>query len=439
MTTPVPRNIPLPLPASAALLETLLLVAFVAHILFVNLMVGGSLLVLGFEVRGLKHRDFDKLAQLLAKTVTVNKSLAVVLGVAPLLLINVLYTIHFYTANALTGTAWILLVPSIAAAFLLIYLHKYTWDKLAAHKGLHIAILLIAVVLFLTIPLVFLANVNLMMFPEHWTDIKGFLSALSLPNVFPRYFHFLSASLIVTSLFGVAYFGRRRFPVELHFETLDRAALRRIFFAVAFAVSLAQYLIGPLVLFTLPTKGVHLVVVLPILLGALLSIPAVWMMWKELTDQSNQMSRFPFIVGCLSLTVLLMAVGRNMYRAMALAEHKADMQHVTEKWQSDAEQAAYDFRTGAARTTSGASEGEQLFQNTCAACHGIDRRIVGPPLTEIAQIYRANPSGIVSWAKAPGRKRTEGPQMPSFAWLGDDKLRQIAAYMLKAGGPSTAQ
>lgn len=40
--------------------------------------------------------------------------MAVVLGVAPLLLINVLYTIHFYIANALTGTAWILLVPGIA-------------------------------------------------------------------------------------------------------------------------------------------------------------------------------------------------------------------------------------------------------------------------------------------------------------------------------------
>lgn len=436
MTVPIPRNIPLPLPASAALLETLLLLAFIAHILFVNLMVGGSLLVLGFELRGLKQRDFDKLAYLLAQTLTVNKSLAVVLGVAPLLLINVLYTIHFYTANALTGTAWILLIPSITAAFLLLYLHKYTWERLSAHKGLHICILLIANILLLCIPLVFLANVNLMMFPDRWTDIRGFLSALSLPNVFPRYFHFVCASLIVTSLFGVAYFGRSRFPVESTFTTLDRTALRHTFYGVAFVVSLVQFLIGPVVLFTLPAKGIHWAVVLPILLGASLAIPAVWMMWKEITDCVTSRDRLPFIVSCLSATVLFMAVGRNMYRSIALAEHRADMQQATEKWQADAAQAAYDRRAGIQHAASGVSAGERLFQDTCGACHGVDRRIVGPPLTEIAQLYRGNPSGIVTWARAPGKKRADGPQMPAFAWLGDDKLQQIADYMLKVGKPA---
>jgi len=145
--TPVPRDIPLPLPASPELLHVLLVVAFIAHILFVNLMVGGSILVLGCELRGFGKPDYDRLARELAVTVTVNKSLAVVLGVAPLLLINVLYTIHFYTANALTGTAWILLIPAIATAFLLLYLHKYTWDRLADHKWIHVGILAIAVAL----------------------------------------------------------------------------------------------------------------------------------------------------------------------------------------------------------------------------------------------------------------------------------------------------
>jgi cytochrome c len=44
---PIPRDIPLPLPANAHFLEVLLIIAFITHILFVNLMVGGSILVLG--------------------------------------------------------------------------------------------------------------------------------------------------------------------------------------------------------------------------------------------------------------------------------------------------------------------------------------------------------------------------------------------------------
>lgn len=436
-STPIPRDIPLPLPANPVLLELLLVLAFVLHILFVNLMVGGSILVLGFEIRGLKHRDYDRLARLIATAVTVNKSLAVVLGVAPLLLLNVLYTIHFYTANALTGTAWILLVPAIATTFLLLYLHKYSWDRLASHKGVHIAILAMAVALLLVIPLVFLANVNLMMFPERWGNIRGFLSALTLPNVFPRYFHFICASLILTSLAGVWYFGRAKVAVETVFEELSRTKIRRDLYAVAFVVSLAQFIVGPLVLVTLPSKGLHTSVLAIIFMGAGLAIPAVWMIWKEVSSAEGVGKRLPLIATCLTLTVVCMAFGRQMYRGIALAEHKREMRLATEQWVADSEQAAYDAQMGTVRAASGVCEGQVLFSTNCSGCHAVDKKLVGPSLTEIARLYDASPDGIVAWARAPGKKRPDAPQMPPFAIVGDAKLRKIADYMLEAGKRET--
>ncbi len=177
MNSPVPHDIPLPLPAPEGFLKTLLVLAFVAHILFVNLMVGGAILCLFYEIRGRTNRLYDELAYFIAQTITVNKSMAVVLGVAPLLLINLLYTVWFYSANALTGSIWILVVPSVAAAFLLTYLHKYTWQYLNEQKALHISIMAAAVAVFLFIPLVFLANVNLMLFPDRWSQVKGFVSS----------------------------------------------------------------------------------------------------------------------------------------------------------------------------------------------------------------------------------------------------------------------
>jgi cytochrome c len=39
----------------------------------------------------------------------------------------------------------------------------------------------------------------------------------------------------------------------------------------------------------------------------------------------------------------------------------------------------------------------------------------------------------VTWAKAPGKKRPKAPQMPPFAAVGEERLRQIAEYMLQAG------
>ncbi len=411
------------------------MVAFVAHIAFVNLMVGGSILVFGFQIRGLRDRDFDALARALATTVTVNKSLAVVLGVAPLLLINVLYTIQFYTANALTGTAWILLVPGIATTFLLLYLHKYSWDKLAAQKTVHIAILGVAVLLLLAIPLVFLANVNLMMFPGRWTEVRGFLSSLLLPNVLPRYFHFICASLILTSLFGVWYFGRSAFPAEQTFERLTRPSLRRTFYSVALGFSLLQFVVGPLVLLTLPAQGLSLAMLTTIFMGVGLAIPAVWMMWQEVTAPDPKRGRLAFIVACLSLTVLCMATGRHLYRVVALADHRSEMREATRRWVDDSAQAAYDAREGRARPAGNAADGQQLFQATCSACHGLNTRVVGPSVVEIATLYSGNPDGIVTWARAPGKKRADAPQMPPFASLGDARLRQIALYMLASGQP----
>ncbi len=429
MLMPIPRDLPLPLPASAFFLEPLLVVAFLAHILFVNLLVGSSLLVFALELRGRRDPDLDRLARALSRTITVNKSVAVVLGVAPLLVLSVLYTMQFYTANALTGTAWISLIPAIALTFLLLYVHKYSWDRLAADKGVHLGILGIAVALLLFIPLVFLANVNLMTFPEHWTAVRGFLDALLLPNVLPRYFHFLAASLVLTSLFCVAWFGRASFPVEEHFTRLTRPQLRRLFYRVAFVVSLAQFVIGPLVLFTLPSRGVAAAPLLGIAAGVSFAVPALWLLWRELQEEEPGRRYFK-IVALLTVTVVCMAWARHTYRYIALAEHRRQVAHATRAWQAASEQAREELRTGVA-SSRGKPDGAALFAANCSGCHAKDTRLVGPPVTEIVKLYAGNPAGIVQWAKAPGKKRADFPPMPAMAAVGDDNLRAIADHLLR--------
>jgi cytochrome c len=111
--TPIPRDLPLPLPVPEWLLVVCLVVFFLVHILFVNLMVGGSLIVVVLEWMGLKSKRWDALAHEVAQTITVNKSLAVVMGIGPLLCINLLYTMQWYSANALTGHAWLMIVPLV--------------------------------------------------------------------------------------------------------------------------------------------------------------------------------------------------------------------------------------------------------------------------------------------------------------------------------------
>ncbi len=430
---PVPRDIPLDLPAAEGVIEFVLIVSFLVHILFVNLMLGGVTLTLAFEFMGLKRPGYDRLARSIAATVTVNKSLAVVLGVGPLLSINVLYTLWFYTANAITGRAWISVVPLVIIAFLLTYLHKYTWDRLAGRKAVHLAILLPAAALFYFIPFIFLANINLMLFPRHWRDVAGLFDAVMLDNVLPRYAHFLFASLALIGLFGVWWFGRQRLAAELaaHFTP---AQLKRKFYFIALIPTAGQMAIGPLVYFTLPPEGVTLAVTLVIFTGAAIGIAALLVMASEIGAEDQRIGRrLRWVVVLLVATVVCMATGRHLYREGALAEHKRRVADRTARWEHEARFARL-RRDNRQRLLDAGPVGPTLFNNTCSACHATDRVLIGPSLREIASLYRDNPQGIVTWTRNPGRKRPDMQPMPAFQ-LDPAVLRQVAEHMIALGAP----
>jgi len=429
--TPVPRDLPLPLPVPEGFLVFCLVVFFLVHILFVNLMVGGSVLVVVFEWLGCKSKRWDALAHRIAETVTVNKSLAVVMGIGPLLCINLLYTVQWYSANALTGHAWLMIVPLVTAAFLLTYLHKYKWDAWSqgGKKTLHHAIGIAAMLLFLFIPLIFLANVNLMLFPSEWEKVRGFFSSLSIGNVLPRYLHFLAASIAMTGLFLAGWLGRRQSDLT-HLDGFTRPQLRRTFYKVCAYTTLAQFAFGPLLLFTLPAAGITVKLHVIIWSGAAMGLLTLLVLFRELKrDDTTIGGLYWLIVAMFSVVVLGMGSGRHVYREAALAGHQTEIKERTARYAA----ALAEFnRQLAAAPPFPEQDPEQLFIN-CAACHAPNVRLVGPPLSEIAQIYAGNPDGIVTWAKAPGKKRPDMPQMPPFAHLGDANLRKIAALMLEKG------
>ena len=433
---PVPKDIPLPLPLPEWLLVVLLVFSFLLHIIFVNLMIGGTVLTLWSQIKGLKDKDYHILAHEISRTITVNKSLAVVLGVAPLLSINALYSIYFYSANALTGTMWISIIPLVTIAFLLTYLNKYTWKLLDNNKALHIAIIGTATVIFLFIPLIFLVNINLMLFPEKWGGIKGFLSALLLPNVFPRYLHFICASMAVTGLFLFWYMGRKSYPFETYFTNLTRYEIKKKAYSLTLAASATQFIIGPLVLLTLPTKGIGWNLIAIIVTGALIAVPAMWGIWKAITGPEEDINKhFGKIVMALSITVLFMGSGRHIYRANALAPHQKLVALKTaafEKLSADArlnpveekEDIKLDSSLGAV------AKGAAIFKANCSVCHLKDTKLVGPPMTEMVSIYSSNPDGLKQWIKAPGKKRAGFPQMPTLSQLTDDDRNELAKYIL---------
>ncbi len=327
---PIPKDIPLPLPMPEWFLIPVLVISFLAHILFVNLMLGGSLLVMILQIMGLKESRYDKLAKEIATTVTVNKSLAVVLGVAPLLGINTLYTLHFYSANALTGSAFISVIPLVAIAFLILYYHKYNWEKYENRKTTHITILGAAIAIFLFIPLVFLSNVNLMLFPEKWGEVQGFFSTLLLWNVIPRYLHFIAGTLAVTGIFTVWYFGRKSYSLDENLADFQKNEIRKKGYQLTFYVTLSQIIFGPLLFFTLPWHGVDWPLAYFIIAGISFAVIAMYFIYMEIKSD-NPGKHLGKVILLLTVTVLFMGWGRHTYRENVLSPHKELMKQKTEQ------------------------------------------------------------------------------------------------------------
>lgn len=88
---------------------------------------------------------------------------------------------------------------------------------------------------------------------------------------------------------------------------------------------------------------------------------------------------------------------------------------------------------GPGATTDLERRGQREFLMRCSACHAANRAQLAPSVQEIANQYANDPDGIVRWARAPGRRRTEYPPMPSFRHLSEPDLQAIADHMLRAG------
>lgn len=434
--TPVPKDLPLDLPLPEWLLVTLLIVSFLLHIIFINLMVGGSIVTLWAQIKGLKNKEYDTFAHEIAKTITVNKSIAVVLGIAPLLSINTLYTIYFYSANALTGFVWIMIIPLVTIAFLLTYLHKYTWNSFEKNRKLHISIMGLSVGIFLFIPMIFLTNVNLMMFPEKWGTIEGFLSALMLPNVFPRYFEFLGACIAVTGIFVVWYNSRKSYPIEEIYPTFTRNKIKKIGYSIATVGLALQILFGIIVLFTLPSKGISFSVIAVMGGAGLLLVYALWYSYQSLIGEDKNIDiHFKKIVFSVLIFMLFYGGSRQMYRHNSLekhqelvAAHTAEFQKLSKEARENPVEETVELKID--ESLGEVAKGKAIFNQYCAACHRPKVKLVGPPIIEMASIYAKDEEGLIKWIKAPGKKRPDYPQMPGSPQLSDNELKELSEYIL---------
>ncbi len=191
---PTPDTIPAP----AWLFLVLDLLTFLLHIMVINVVLGGSLLLLFARFGKKDIISGDNLFSVLINKIPTSVALGVNLGVAPLLFLQVIYGHFFYSSSILMGVYWILVIPLLIIAYYGAYIHAKN-EKLA-----RIAILITSLLL-MYIGFMQVNNLSLMTQPEKWTayfeNRGGTILNIDDPTFIPRYLHFLTASVAIAGLF----------------------------------------------------------------------------------------------------------------------------------------------------------------------------------------------------------------------------------------------
>lgn len=296
------------IPAAPWLFRGLLDLTFFVHLLFMNAMLGLSLL--GFV------RSFGTSLALghQAGMIPNLTALAVNIGVAPLLFVQVLYGQFLYVSSTLMGVYWFGVVLAVMGAYGLAYRQKYN-----LHAGDNRGTVTWGVMslLMLYASLVQSHNAVLLVRPDLWggyfDNPSGTLAAWADPTLLPRWLHFVVASLAMGGL-ALAMIGRRRSRHhDPHGEELVSQGLAWFGWA-----TLAQFVGGVWWLMALPR---------PVMLGFMGGDPAGTALLLAGIAGAGASAAFAFMgrlmpaAGAVVFTVAVMVAMRDILRQLYLAPY----------------------------------------------------------------------------------------------------------------------
>jgi len=290
---------------------------FALHILFVQLMLGTSIItIFGAFKNDAKWR---RLAAAMLEIAKVSVSVAIVIGVAPLLFVQVVYDPHWYTSNVLSAN-WviafiIILIIAYWAMYAYYFMNSKEKDKTKEPKGK--VWMLVSLALMLVVGFIMHSLTSQILHPELWKEWylqNGILdysgSQLHAYNLW-RFAFFISMAIPVTGGMLVTY---RRFKMvreDADIEYLDFAAnVGKKWIAIGSMISFALYIAW---MMTIPeTAGDFATSLWGILGGVAVLLPAIW---GTVRLRGNSYNMCSYMALPIALVVgLIIAIAREMLR-----------------------------------------------------------------------------------------------------------------------------
>lgn len=290
--------------------QILLIVSFVLHLLFMNIMLGSAILALLREFT--TDNDADRFNLQAAEKLPYTIAFTVSMGVAPLLFIQMLYGHFIYTSSILVAVYWLFIILLLVVAYYAASEYGFQFKAMGRSRIIFISV---SAMLLLCIGFVFTNNMVMMIQPETWAAYLrnpfGALLNLKEPMRIPRYLHFVTASVAISGLAQAVFWTLKQ--QDTGREKMIRSGLN--WFSRATCI---QFAIGIWFLAVLPEEKMMLFLGNGVLHTVLLACGAVLGAVALFTAGKNQV----WPTCALALTsVVAMVLVRDLLRSAYLAPY----------------------------------------------------------------------------------------------------------------------
>jgi mono/diheme cytochrome c family protein len=358
-------------PLGDSFMELLLFSSFALHLLFVLLMLGTAMIAVFFFVHSwLTGYSYElRWDKRVLRIHLALKSLAVVLGVAPLLIIQVLWSVPLLTAAAILAPYWLGLTVLMIFAFLSL---DTLGHKMDVHPVRHMIFGILGLAALMAIPAVFTAVLTLVEYPDKWAAVsaKGLGAEPGLMfHWLMRYLHILGAA----ALFGGAfhYFFSTKGAEDRHYHLSNWMVVAILFQVVA----------GVLLLISVQER------LTPAVIGAVtVGVAAAMLLVGLAFYRTHEAKPARMKWGLMLLPVILvsMLLARQYLQhqavaplQMALAARASRLNHQLGPFKEAS------FNRFRDHLNTVYDNGETIYANSCAFCHGIEGNGDGPEAAKL--------------------------------------------------------
>jgi hypothetical protein len=247
---------PAGVPSHPLMFLALGVLTFALHIAAVQVMLGAATLTLRGAFSPSLH--WRRLAQAMLVTAKIAVSVAIVIGVAPLLFVQVVYDPFWYTSNVLSAWWVIGFIVLLIAGYIAMYAFYWKNHDIVADGGKGGIWMVLSIALLLAVGFIVHSLTNQMLFPEHW---MAWYAPKDVVNPdghslhywhLPRFLFFIALSAPVT---GAWLYGYRRYlQGAQEVDAAYLAWLRGLAQNLMLVGGVVSVLIGALWMVTLPEK-----------------------------------------------------------------------------------------------------------------------------------------------------------------------------------------